>query len=200
MVAHRRAAFRCSRRSPRGRASGLGAPREPRVRRCTGSAAGKRGQRSALSILSLCYYCTRLELRAFVGSVDLVCPGLTAPGALPLAQRLRLPPGPTTVVAPNGPTVRWGRHHSWHLPSLMGRTAATSTRAASPSRKFFCPPPLPHATATPTPPGFGATADAGVAAMAGHKQRPTERLRRPLRPRYRPPCPRKSGSRPGTRL
>ena len=43
---------------------------------------------------------TRLELRAFVGSVDPVCPGLTAPGALPLAQRLRLHPGPTTVVAP----------------------------------------------------------------------------------------------------
>ena len=66
---------------------------------------------------------------------------------------------------------------------------ATSTRAAAPSRKFFCPPPLPHATATPTPPGFGATTDAGVAAMAGHKQRPTERLHCPLQPRYRPPRP-----------
>ena len=39
----------CSRRSPRGRTSDLGAPREPRVYRCTGSAAGERGQRSALS-------------------------------------------------------------------------------------------------------------------------------------------------------
>ena len=99
MVAHRRAALSCSRRSPRGRTSGLGAPREPRAYRCTGSAAGERGQRHALWFC-LSAYCTRLELRAFVGSVDPVCPGLTAPGALPLAQRLRLPPGPTTVVAP----------------------------------------------------------------------------------------------------
>ena len=29
----------------------MGAPREPRVYRCTGSAAGKRGQRNALSFL-----------------------------------------------------------------------------------------------------------------------------------------------------
>ena len=43
-------------------------------------------------ILSLSAYCTRLS-QALVGSVDPVCPGLTAPGALPLAQRLRLPPG-----------------------------------------------------------------------------------------------------------
>ena len=50
-------------------------------------------------ILSLSAYSTRLS-QALVGSVDPVCPGLTAPGALPLAQRLRLPPGPTTVVAP----------------------------------------------------------------------------------------------------
>jgi len=57
--------------------------------------------RGALVCLSLSCYCTRLEppARALVGSVDPVCPGLTAPGALPLAQRLRLPPGPTTVVA-----------------------------------------------------------------------------------------------------
>ena len=61
--------------------------RAPGPPRCTGSAAGERGQRSALSILSLCY-CKRLGLRAFVGSVDLVCPGPTAPGTLPLAQRL----------------------------------------------------------------------------------------------------------------
>ena len=88
MVAHRRAALSCSRRSPRGRTSDLGAPREPRVHRCTGSAAGKRGQRSALSFC-LSAYCTRLQLpaRAFVGYVDPVpCPGLTAPGALPLAR------------------------------------------------------------------------------------------------------------------
>ena len=56
-------------------------------------------------ILSLSAYSTRLS-QALVGSVDPVCPGLTAPGALPLAQRLRLPPGPTTVVAP------WGRASS----------------------------------------------------------------------------------------
>ena len=98
MVAHRRAALSCSRRSPRGRTSGLGAPREPRAYRCTGSAAGERGQRNALWFC-LSAYCTRLS-QALVGSVDPVCPGLTAPGALPLAQRLRLPPGPTTVVAP----------------------------------------------------------------------------------------------------
>ena len=56
-------------------------------------------------------YCTRLEppARALAfGSVDPVCPGLTAPGALPLAQRLRLPPGPTTVVAPWGHFFKWG--------------------------------------------------------------------------------------------
>ena len=102
MVAHRRAALSCSRRSPRGRTSDLGAPREPRAYRCTGSAADERGQRHALSFC-LSSYCTRLEppARALAfGSVDPVCPGLTAPGALPLAQRLRLPPGPTTVVAP----------------------------------------------------------------------------------------------------
>ena len=97
--------------------------RASRAYRCTGSAAGERGQRSALSFcLSVIARgpglltsgrrgnppggghrnCTGLQLpaRAFVGSVDPVCPGLTAPGALPLAQRLRLPPGPTTVVAP----------------------------------------------------------------------------------------------------
>ena len=92
----------CPRRSPRGRTSDLGTPREPRVYRCTGSAAGKRGQRSTLSFC-LSAYCTRLVPSARApafGSVDPVCPGLTAPGALPLAQRLRLPPGPTTVVAP----------------------------------------------------------------------------------------------------
>ena len=99
MVAHRRAALSCSRRSPRGRTSDLGAPREPRVHRCTGGAENERAQRSALSILSLCYR-ARLGLRAFVGSVDLVCPGPTAPGTLPLAQRLRLPPGPTTAAVP----------------------------------------------------------------------------------------------------
>ena len=63
MVAHRRAALSCSQRSPRGRTSDLGAPREPRVYRCTGSAAGKRGQRNALWFC-LSPYCTRLELRA----------------------------------------------------------------------------------------------------------------------------------------
>ena len=56
-------------------------------------------------------YCTRLVPSALAlafGSVDPVCPGLTAPGALPLAQRLRLPPGPTTVVAPTPkPYVAW---------------------------------------------------------------------------------------------
>ena len=58
-------------------------------------------------ILSLSAYSTRLS-QALVGSVDPVCPGLTAPGALPLAQRLRLPPGPTTVVAPTPkPYVAW---------------------------------------------------------------------------------------------
>ena len=39
-------------------------------------------------------------LQAGSGQRTLFCPGPTAPGALPLAQRLRLPPGPTTVVAP----------------------------------------------------------------------------------------------------
>ena len=136
MVTHRRAALSCSRRSPRGRTSGLGAPREPRVRRCTGSAAGERGQRSALSILSLCYCCTRLELRAFVGSVDLVCPGLTAPGALPLAQRLRLPPGPTTVVAPVSTRAASGwRVQSAHLSHAFYVVPSSPTSIGSVGRR-----------------------------------------------------------------
>ena len=77
MVAHRRAALSCSRRSPRGRTSDLGAPREPRAYRCTGSAAGERVQRHALWFC-LSAYSTRLS-QALVGSVDPVCPGLTAP-------------------------------------------------------------------------------------------------------------------------
>ena len=63
-----------------------------------------------------------------------------------------------------------------------------------------CPPPLPHATATPTPPHVSATTDAGVTAKAGYKQRPIELHQRPLRPHFRPPGPHKSGSRPRTRL
>ena len=41
-----------------------------------------------------------MALDAVTESAGIICAGLTAPGALPLAQRLRLPPGPTTVVAP----------------------------------------------------------------------------------------------------
>ena len=48
-------------------------------------------------------------------------------GFPPLAQRLAT--GPAGYVPANGPTVRWGRHHSWHLPSLMGRTATAAPRS-----------------------------------------------------------------------
>ena len=69
----------CSRRSPRGRTSDLGAPREHRVYRCTGSAAGKRGQRSALS------FCLSVIVR---GSPEPLLGPLTpfALGSLPRAR------------------------------------------------------------------------------------------------------------------
>ena len=73
------------------------APGLPLHRECGGVREGS----ATRCRFCLSAYCTRLS-RALVGSVDPVCPGLTAPGALPLAQRLRLPPGPTTVVAPVG--------------------------------------------------------------------------------------------------
>ena len=136
MVAHRRAALSCSRRSPRGRTSGLGAPREPRAYRCTGSAAGERGQRHALWFC-LSAYCTRLS-RALVGSVDPVCPGLTAPGALPLAQRLRLPPGPTTVVAP-----------AKRRAKKRAAAAAAAAAEAEQERGYAAPAPGPRVQRTP---------------------------------------------------
>ena len=84
--------------------------------------------------------------------------------------------------------------------SSPSRRTSPRARPAAHPRKFFCPPPLPHATATPTPPHLSAITDAGVTAKAGYKQRPIELHQRPLRPHFRPPGPHKSGSRPRTRL
>ena len=134
MVAHRRAALAARDALPAGGRLAWALHGSPGPTAAQGVRRAREPAPGALVCLSLSCYCTRLEPPArALGSVDLACPGLTAPGALPLAQRLQLPPGPTTVVAPTPkPYVAWARSRTPSELSFAGTREEPQTQVQRP--------------------------------------------------------------------